>query len=264
MTEQEQDETEPSALPAGALAMLQAYRDDEAMPPEARRRVWQEIAAPSAHATETRAPGRWGLWVGGGLAAAAVLLLATHLVGTTGGTAERAADPALQTAPDRAVTRDSEGDALPRRSIAHEPPAQDMPTAAARDEPTPAEVPIPAVRPAPRDRTHAPAVPPEPADAPLPEASATISAGDLAAERELIAAAWRALSRGSAAQAKRHAEAHARRFPHGMLTPEREAVHAIATCRESPRPSLAEAFERAHPRSRLGVRVRDACDPPRP
>ena len=286
-------EPEPPALPAEALALLSAYRDDEAMPRDARRRVWNAVAAAPATRRSAAVAGRWGLWVGGGLAAAAVLLLVAHLLGAAG-TAERTDDPALQAAPDRAVTPDTTGEVSSRRGGASDRPRPDEATERERDaEPTipgaaqpPTSTPsgsapdgserargavaphvgprasIDPHRPPPaRDATRKANASAEPADAPRSD-----TAGDLAAERELIAEAWRALAKGSAAQARAHAETHARTFPHGMLAPEREAVHAIAVCREasSPRPDLADAFERAHPRSPLRARVREACEPSSP
>lgn len=286
-------EPEPPGLPAEALALLSAYRDDEAMPRDARRRVWNAVAAAPAKRRSAPVAGGWGLWVGGGLAAAAVLLLVAHLLGAAG-TAERTSDPALQTAPDRAVTPEPAGEASSRRGVASDRPRGD----AAIEQEHDADRAIPEVAPPPTstpsgsatdgsERARQPVAPQAPPRAstdphrPPPardaakkmqgsaepgDASRSEAAGDLAAERELIAEAWRALAKGSAAQARTHAESHARKFPHGMLAPEREAVHAIAACREasSPRPDLADAFERAHPRSPLRARVREACEPSSP
>lgn len=261
---------EPPPLPGDALALLAAYRKDEAMPKDARARVWREIAAEPPRAGRVAAPaGRWGFWVGGGLAAAAVILLGVHLLGGVPSEAVRAIDPRPQTAPDRAVGRDSEGDASSRRApardrVSAEPVPEPVASEPATNEPAANE---PATThaadprgPSSKPRAKSPRVPaPTPASEPTP-ASAPVS--DLAAERELIAAAWRALAKGSPEKARTHAEAHARRFPRGMLAPEREAVHAIAACRDAtaPRPELADAFARAHPKSPLAARVREACD----
>lgn len=264
---------EPPPLPAEAIAMLAAYRADEAMPRAARGRVWNAIADAPADAQVVSAPraGRWGLWIGGGLAAAAVLLLAGHLVLGLGVSTRRTADPTPQAAADRAATPDSDGQAQVRRQAARavQAPADEVPhTDSATLEREPPSQPVDepdegsgrddgraSARPQPHERASG-GEDVTPSDGPA-------GTSDLAAERELIAAAWRALARGSASQARAHAEAHAKRFPAGMLAPERAAVDAIATCREagSPRPALAEAFERAHPRSPLASRVREACAP---
>jgi hypothetical protein len=87
------------------------------------------------------------------------------------------------------------------------------------------------------------------------------SGSTLAAERELVARAWGALALGETAQALEAAAEHARRFPEGLLAPERTAIDAIARCRrgDADGPRRASAFHRAHPRSPLVERVDEAC-----
>ena len=73
----------------------------------------------------------------------------------------------------------------------------------------------------------------------------------------------RALAQGNTAGALAVADEHARRFEHGLLAPERDAVETIARCRrgEGEGPGRAAAFHRAHPGSPLADRVDDACLP---
>ena len=83
----------------------------------------------------------------------------------------------------------------------------------------------------------------------------------LVAERELVARAWRALALGETAQALDAASEHARRFPAGLLAPERAAIDTIARCRrgDADGPRRASSFHRANPRSPLAERVDEAC-----
>jgi len=85
----------------------------------------------------------------------------------------------------------------------------------------------------------------------------------LAVERELVARAWRALALGETMQALDVAAEHARRFPAGLLAPERAAIDTIARCRrgDADGPARAASFHRAHPRSPLAERVDEACTP---
>src|SRR5690606_4313113 len=86
-----------------------------------------------------------GLWIGGGLAAAAVLLLAGHLVLGLGASTRRTADPTPQAAADRAATPDSDGQAQVHRQAARavQAPADDAPhTDAATAEGEPPSRPV--------------------------------------------------------------------------------------------------------------------------
>jgi len=83
-------------------------------------------------------------------------------------------------------------------------------------------------------------------------------------ERELplLQSAQEALRNGDVDRALALLDLHARRFPEGMLAPERRAVHAMAVCRKSGRAAgQAEAneFLREAPGSPLAARVRAVC-----
>jgi hypothetical protein len=55
---------------------------------------------------------------------------------------------------------------------------------------------------------------------------------------------------------------HERRFPIGMLAPEREAARALALCTGTnlfDAARIGQAFLDAHPRSPLAGRVRETC-----
>lgn len=268
----------PPPLPDEARALLAAYRDDEDMPAEARRRVWRAISAEPVDAAAPprlqQARARWGWAVGGLFAAAAAVLLVAHLSGWEPGASTRDAIDSGHAAPDQAVIDDAGGDAAlggaPRRAspsdrapsssssssaevleIDAEPASPESAPADPTPSPTVAD-PSPSV--GPRASSHGSRTPSEPAALEAPTS-------DLAAERILIAGAWRALSSGAPGRALELARSHADRFPRGMLAPEREAVRAVAACRKAgaPRPELATEFARAHPGSPLIARIREVC-----
>lgn len=101
---------------------------------------------------------------------------------------------------------------------------------------------------------------PEPPRSP-PDRDLTEPGSTLAAERELVARAWRALALGETAPALDAAAEHARRFPAGLLAPERAAIDTIARCRrgDADGPRRATAFHREHAGSPLAKRVDEAC-----
>jgi hypothetical protein len=107
-----------------------------------------------------------------------------------------------------------------------------------------------------------PAAASAPAATPRPAASST----GLADERRLLDGARAALSRGEAAAALPPLAEHARRFPHGILTEEREAL-AIQALARSGRAQEAEEraarFEKAFPGSFMMPAVKDALGAPR-
>jgi hypothetical protein len=96
-----------------------------------------------------------------------------------------------------------------------------------------------------------------PADAP-PEAPSTANDGELALMRSILAA----LRDGEAARALTLLEEHARRFPQGVLSPERRGLRVVALC-EAGQTALGReeraAFLRVEPDSPLAQRVRSAC-----
>lgn len=238
---------------------------------------------------------RWLGWGAGALAAAAVLALAWQLGGTLaerrraerapdaavmhgdGGSTQGHASPAAprRPAPGRSETEASivEPDsaapspalpgaaspALPGSmspalpgSTSSAPPGSTAPTPAPPGSTTPSPEPTTLEGEPPRSRH------PEPT---TPEPAST-----LAAERELVARAWGALALGETTPALEAAAEHARRFPAGLLAPERAAIETIARCRrgDADGPRRAAAFHRAHPRSPLAERVDEACAAPSP
>jgi len=81
-------------------------------------------------------------------------------------------------------------------------------------------------------------------------------------ELSLLRAAHAARRSGDAAAALAHLDAHARAFPHGALTAEREAARVFALCdlgRAADARARADRFAAAHPDSPLLGRVADAC-----
>jgi len=247
--------TEPDddlpALDPRAAALLAAYRRGRAMPPAARARVHDQIAGTcsSEHVLPIRRPHRdsrvWAVVLA--LAAVAVLW-----------SARRGPDLAEQTGAP-ATMSPAHGAAAPATSdvsVGAAPAADDLelqpseppaPGVVASAPPAPAQV---RARPRPvRDESPV-AAPPEP------------TSDDLRGEQELLARGWQALAAGQAEAAVRDAGEHARRFPGGLLAPERRALEAAATCADAPErgAELARAFLADHPRSPLARRVRDSCD----
>lgn len=105
-------------------------------------------------------------------------------------------------------------------------------------------------------RATSPSVKAVPAEAP---------AGALSQEIRLVADAREALRAGSAARALALLDEHARRFPRGVLSEERDAERVVALCaagRVDEARNRAARFTRDFPRSTLGTKVRAACPVP--
>lgn len=288
----------PAPLPRPARALLAAYRDAHELPQAAKDRIWSVVGAEDAPAPaydpladprddveplRSGSPGnvRWLAWGTATLAAAAVLVLAWQLGGTL---AERR--HASRT-PDAAVMQGGGGSPQGRASAgardqaearqADPPPALEAPLAPAPD-PTASPAPSsPAAGSGALDRSSAAgrsrststssgsptSSKPEPSRSPA-DRDVTEPGSTLAAERELVARAWRALALGETAPALDAAAEHARRFPEGLLAPERAAIDTIARCRrgDADGPRRATAFHRAYAGSPLAKRVDEACVAP--
>lgn len=260
-------------LDPAAAALLAAYRRGRAMPPAARARVWDRIdrPAPSGHVLKdmySRAA-----WAAAFALAAALALWFARRAPTA---AERASAPATLS-PDRPATPEpaqtTRGKAgLTGTATAVDALAPEAATSAAADARTDssartgdAKAPGSAAAAASEPRTRAPArsrdpAAPRPAPVTAPDEPAP-AVSDLRAEQLLLARGWQALADGRPAEARRDADEHARRFPAGVLEPERRALAAAAACaddRERGR-ALARVFLADHPRSPLARRLRDAC-----
>jgi outer membrane protein assembly factor BamD (BamD/ComL family) len=84
----------------------------------------------------------------------------------------------------------------------------------------------------------------------------------LAEENRLFARARAALIDEQPEQALARLAEHARRFPEGVLSEERQALRAVALCeagRDADGDAAAQAFLREHPQAALAQRVRSAC-----
>ncbi len=103
------------------------------------------------------------------------------------------------------------------------------------------------------------------ARAPTPSAKSPFTeapAGALSQETHLVADARAALRSGDASRALTLLEEHARRFPGGVLSEERDAERVAALCaagRGNEAHTRAARFSRDYPRSALGAKVRAAC-----
>jgi hypothetical protein len=269
------DHSEPE-LDDDALAMLSAYRAEEQIPAELHDRMWSRVRAdvePSA--------GRWLRYgaTTGMLAAAAIAAL--WLGGQLLRGEPRA--PASQAGYERDGSR-AEGTLEPRA------PEQAQP----REQRAPAGVPVepPPSLPNPGDAPEG--VTPDAAgtkaglatdaaasdEPPSPRSSsgrrgtadgdrraepiepAPTPGGTLAEENRLLARARAALIDDRPEQALARLDEHARRFPDGILSEERQALRAVALCeagRDAEGDAAAEAFLREHPQAALAQRVRSTC-----
>ncbi|MCA9650414.1 MAG: hypothetical protein H6712_14275 [Myxococcales bacterium] len=278
--------TEPRVRPPQPLSpqlreLLADYRRAEEIPAEVEDRIWSVVGAeeapvaarPRRAAVPRRADRRVLGWAVFGVAAAAVLVIAWQQGGL------RAERRRLEATSDAAVMQggvdEVEGAARPRATSRSKGGASVAPPAAgsAEAEGSPAgstaEPAEPGARvPSGSRVSSGPLGPsastPSPSvhvDEPSDEPSST-----LAIERELVASAWRSLAQGDEAAALATTAEHRRRFEHGLLAPEREAIEVIARCRrgDADRSSRAATFHRAHPGSPLAERVDEACAAPSP
>lgn len=238
---------EPAPLRDDAARMLAHWREAEAMPRAAKRRVGRAIEdAPHRSAPRPVAAWAWAVAL-----AAAVLLLWWGAV-------------RLQQSP-----REAHGSQAADVVTPPGPAVLDAPS----DRPIPAELApvIPSTAPVDRDASPAagrapprPAAPPDdrPSDANDDRPNDDAKARSLR-ERELVVEAWSALASGDPDTARRRAEEHRRTFPAGALAPERDAITVIAACklRAPDAAARARAWIDAQPRSPLVGRVRTACLP---
>ncbi|MFY0531597.1 hypothetical protein [Nannocystis pusilla] len=248
------------ALDPRAAALLATYRRSRAMPPAARARVHDRLSGtcPQAHVLPIMSRRHHGTAWAVALALAAAVLLWLARRGPD--LAEKTGDAATMSPAHAAPAAPSDANHL-------------TPPAVTRNEPalTPAPAPAPeveAVRPRskPADRRDGPArdsaaLDHDSAATDLGDAAPARPADDLRGEQELLARGWQSLAGGDAGAAARDAGEHARRWPAGVLAPERRALEAAASCVDDPSrgAELARAFLADHPRSPLARRVRDVC-----
>lgn len=91
-------------------------------------------------------------------------------------------------------------------------------------------------------------------------AAAAVTPETLAEETRLVREADQALRAGGAARALTLLDEHQRRFPRGVLAPERSAERLLARCQLGHVDAkAAEAYLAARPGSAFAARIRDAC-----
>jgi hypothetical protein len=78
-------------------------------------------------------------------------------------------------------------------------------------------------------------------------------------ELELVVTARNALAARRHAEARAAAERHARQFPSGVFTEEREAILALCACRETGASERARSFIDQRPDSLFAERIREDC-----
>jgi len=238
-----------------ARALLQAAIDDDQMPSESEQRVWERLQRDRVGPPPMPKPlTRW-LWVGGLVAAAALIAVVI-----------RSVEPEWRSAIESSPGELAQDGALPPSNRGHVVNPEPKPDMTSADFVPPADGPRPevdgrrVVESAERDSDATPRRDPTAQD----RGAISKEGSSLAEERSLIASAWLDLSRGDAEQALLDAQDHRRRFPHGVLTPERDAISAIAGCRLARRDAMVEAleFRSRHPASALAAQVRAACEKP--
>lgn len=259
-----------------ALAMLAAYREEEHLPGAVQERVWARVERNASTAPKARARR-----VAAVLVLAVAAGIAATVIGLRAWTLARADRAEAETMSPYGRTPGQPSTAKPRTpsdrvhaapSHAHETNERERAPTHALGDPLPS----PAKEAAPRDRTarkrgkDSPSSPntrttaPPPVDTPREPAAS--SADTLTEELRALERVRTAISIGRPAQALAELADVERKFPHGMLREEREALRVIALCdagRTSEGSSAARAFLAAHPRSALADRVRNACTLPR-
>jgi hypothetical protein len=263
-------------------ALRAADEPTEADRARVRQRVLVAVAATSAAAvsvTATTAAGGTATTTTGALAAATkptatvvnllvgwkivwgIAILAVALAGTTGYYLTHRAPLAAVVSPSPSLPPMTQ--AVPP-SLPATPPDADRPVVAAATAPSAASG---SAETASLDEPAAKA--PAAASPPRAETKSSAAANgrggargdDLEAELALIGAAQRALGRNAPAEAVRSLDEHARQFPRGALSSEREGLRAIASCRAGQK-ALASRFLARQPGSPLAARIRSACGLP--
>jgi hypothetical protein len=263
----EQDDFE---LDAHALAMISAYRQEEALPPAVEDRVWERVEAEvGVPATTGVGAAKWGV----GLLAAAAAIAAV-VIGAQVLTPSEASRAPQQAPYEHSGERDG-GEV--ERPLHVERKAPREPIEAATPPVSPLAVPTHEAAPAielPRDdeRSSKPrarralrddaATPPSEVEAvPAPEPAKPIDT--LAEETRVLGRARDALSASRPNDALAILDEYKRKFPSGRLAPERAALRVIALCdagRSDEGSKAADAFLAAHSGHALASRVRRACN----
>ncbi len=247
-----------------ALALLEAFRAEEAIPSVVHARVWAAVQQ-RVEVDERRHVRRRMAWAAAGLGLAAALVLAL------GGVSRRALSESVASPrrPDQAVHELDRGDHVDTtrtrasRAAAVPPRADREPVEPPRPEERPeASAPSPTAKPQ-EARTRDLGKPSRAAAPPAIDTPATTSDA-LAEETRRMRQVAAALEERDFARALRLVDGWARDFPKGVLVQEREALRAIALCeagRGAEGRAAAEAFSRGYPSAALGDRVREACSP---
>lgn len=266
-------------LPRDAAAILAEYRAAKVMPRERRARVLRRLQQPTATPSPSRLP-----WVAAAAGVAAVgvfgwgisLLGARQTSDQVAGVAA-AHEGSVASAGGQAAVHDHRPD-----TSAHPPKTPPDPgpmTASATEPPADATDPVHGTAAASpplkastgaspiavtehRATTGRRANPRRPAAAqPATTDPGAGQVSPLAAERAILARAWAALARGEHSAALAETQTHRQRFVDGTLHIERQAIDAIATCqaKRNDAADVAASFLRAHGKTPLAPRVRQAC-----
>jgi RNA polymerase sigma-70 factor, ECF subfamily len=239
-----------------------------------RRRCWtalvvglglpaRQVAAASGASSATAATGiSLGIFAASGALAAAALVAIIAVSSPARQTTKAAPVAAGKGAPVAARTD------APTAAMSS-PVVQPLlnPRAAPPDLATPSPGPgaaaiAPGSPPARRGQTPSPTLPGPAQPAPSPQVPASID-GALAAEAALLLQADEALRRGALGEAASRLRAHARQFPSGVLTRERETLDLARRCLAGQRQGIETAIDahlRRYPGESARQILRRACD----
>lgn len=244
-----------------AREMLAAMREATDLPPQMRARVWARLHESVEAPVVVAASPSWRRIAIAAVAIAAGIVLVTSLRG-----ADEAAEHEPGARPQAAYGAEEGG--AQGEATRRDGPSSSPPSPPATVDPAPATVdPAPAPAPMPTPRSAELAAPvaqeSEPSSKPATDRARRRGADEssLADEIAIIEDIRAALLADDPKRALTHVRAHARRFPHGALAQEREALGAVASCTlgtEGAR-GEGEAFVAAHPTSPLVAKVRAAC-----
>ncbi|MEM6996999.1 MAG: hypothetical protein AAF721_41230 [Myxococcota bacterium] len=276
-----------------AQALLAAFREEERPDLEVARRSWRALRERVAHpqvaareawaqtlppieepygedswdepellATMAAQPGLWhyAKAVTTSVAIAAAVLLGARVVVTSATTMTQQARDTALAAPYQGSANATGGKAAvgqPEAAAVRPPKGPPTPAAAApaaASDPEPAAVPVESVL---------PSFPAKPRKArPNRAKPAATQVDDIAAELALVKDATQARNRGDNAKATALLAEHAKRFPSGALSQEREVLRAEVLCaggQRSKARGLAERFAQRHPKSALLGRMNGVC-----
>lgn len=219
------------------------------------RRIGVGAAIVGTTATTTAAAGG-ATMVAGASSLAKLALAVVALVGAVGGGAYVVHRVTSKPTPARIATTIATtvvvSTAVPTSTLPTLPDPTPPPVSTAVNEPTPA----------PSESATTPKPPPPQTTQTTQTAQTAEKKGTFDAELALMQKAQAALGAGDAQGALVFLAEHAKNFPSGALSEERQGMRVLALCAlgRSDARAAAESFLGAHPQSPLATRIRSSCD----